>query len=145
MLHYGLEDGDSFVPGETNTSIRPGWFYHDSENGHVKSLSRLMETYYKSVGRNSTLLLNFPINREGLISQEDSLRGVAFYRMIQEVFDEDLAAGAKASATNVRGGKRRFDASRVLDGKSDTYWATDDGVTGASLTLGPNSSVVFEL
>ena len=143
MLHYGLEDGDSFVPGETNTSIRPGWFYHDSENGHVKSLSRLMETYYKSVGRNSTLLLNFPINREGLISQEDSLRGVAFYRMIQEVFDEDLAAGAKASATNVRGGKRRFDASRVLDGRSDTYWATDDGVTGASLTLDLGKPVTF--
>ena len=53
MLHYGLEDGDSWVPGETNTSIRPGWFYHDAENEHVKSLSKLMDTYYKSVGRNS--------------------------------------------------------------------------------------------
>ena len=40
MLHYGLENGDSWVPGETNTSIRPGWFYHDTENEHVKSLSK---------------------------------------------------------------------------------------------------------
>ncbi|MBO4720468.1 MAG: alpha-L-fucosidase [Prevotella sp.] len=86
MLHYGLEDGDSWVPGETNTSIRPGWFYHDTENEHVKSLSKLMDTYYKSVGRNSTLLLNFPIAPNGRIHPTDSLRGIAFNKMIHEVF-----------------------------------------------------------
>ena len=95
MLHYGVEEGDSWVPGETNTSIRPGWFYHDGENAHVKSLSRLMETYYKSVGRNSTLLLNFPVDRDGLIHREDSLRGVQFHDMIQKVFADDLDRGAK--------------------------------------------------
>ena len=95
MLHYGLEDGDSWVPGETNTSIRPGWFYHDTENAHVKSLSKLMDTYYKSVGRNSTLLLNFPIAPNGRIHPTDSLRGIAFNKMIHEVFKTDLAAKAK--------------------------------------------------
>ena len=90
MLHYGVEDGDVWCPGETNTSIRPGWFYHDSENGHVKSLSKLMETYYKSVGRNSTLLLNFPIDRDGLIHAEDSIRGAAFYQMVRQIFDHPL-------------------------------------------------------
>ena len=92
MLHYGLEDGDSWVPGETNTSIRPGWFYHETENEHVKSLSKLMETYYKSVGRNSCLLLNFPIAPNGRIHPTDSLRGIAFNKMIHEVFKTDLAA-----------------------------------------------------
>lgn len=95
MLHYGLETGDSWVPGETNTSIRPGWFYHDTENEHVKSLSKLMDTYYKSVGRNSTLLLNFPIAPNGRIHPTDSLRGIAFNKMIQEVFKTDLAKKAK--------------------------------------------------
>ena len=90
MLHYGLEDGDSWVPGETNTSIRPGWFYHETENEHVKSLSKLMDTYYKSVGRNSTLLLNFPIAPNGRIHPNDSLRGIAFKRMIDEVFRNPL-------------------------------------------------------
>ena len=92
MLHYGLEDGDSWVPGETNTSIRPGWFYHDTENEHVKSLSKLMDTYYKSVGRNSTLLLNFPIAPNGRIHPTDSLRGIAFKKMIDEVFRSPLPA-----------------------------------------------------
>ena len=95
MLHYGLETGDSWVPGETNTSIRPGWFYHDTENEHVKSLSKLMDTYYKSVGRNSTLLLNFPIAPNGRIHPTDSLRGIAFNKMIHEVFKTDLAKKAK--------------------------------------------------
>ena len=90
MLHYGVEDGDVFCPGETNTSIRPGWFYHETENDHVKSLSKLMDTYYKSVGRNSTLLLNFPIAPNGRIHPNDSLRGIAFKKMIDEVFKDNL-------------------------------------------------------
>ena len=135
MLHYGVEEGDVWCPGETNTSIRPGWFYHETENAHVKSLSKLMDTYYKSVGRNSTLLLNFPIASNGRIHPTDSLRGIAFSKMIGEVFKEDLAVGAKVTASNVRGGSRRFNAAKTVDGSPDTYWATDDGVTSASLTL----------
>ena len=86
MLHFGVEDGDVWCPGETNTSIRPGWFYHETENENVKSLSKLMDTYYKSVGRNSCLLLNFPIALNGRIHPTDSLRGIAFKKMIDEVF-----------------------------------------------------------
>ncbi len=135
MLHYGVEEGDVWCPGETNTSIRPGWFYHETENAHVKSLSKLMDTYYKSVGRNSTLLLNFPIAPNGRIHPTDSLRGIAFSKMIDEVFKEDLAIGAEVTASNVRGGSRRFNATKTIDGSPDTYWATDDGVSSASLTL----------
>ena len=54
-----------------------------------------MDTYYKSVGRNSTLLLNFPIAPNGRIHPNDSLRGIAFNKMIQEVFKTDLALEAK--------------------------------------------------
>ena len=100
MLHYGLEDGDSWVPGETNTSIRPGWFYHETENEHVKSLSKLMDTYYKSVGRNSTLLLNFPIAPNGRIHPTDSLRGIAFKKMIDTVFKENLIENGKWKIEN---------------------------------------------
>ena len=95
MLHYGVEDGDVWCPGETNTSIRPGWFYHEAENEHVKSLSKLMDTYYKSVGRNSTLLLNFPIAPNGRIHPNDSLRGIAFKQMIDEVFVNGLVQSSQ--------------------------------------------------
>ena len=99
MLHYGVEDGNVWCPGETNTSIRPGWFYHDTENEHVKSLSKLMDTYYKSVGRNSTLLLNFPIAPNGRIHPNDSLRGIAFKKMIDEVFKHNLVEDGTVKQT----------------------------------------------
>ena len=96
MLHFGVENGDVWCPGETNTSIRPGWFYHETENNHVKSLSKLMDTYYKSVGRNSTLLLNFPIAPNGRIHPTDSLRGIAFKKMIDEIFKKNIVKEVKA-------------------------------------------------
>ena len=100
MLHYGVEDGDVWCPGETNTSIRPGWFYHETENEHVKSLSKLMDTYYKSVGRNSTLLLNFPIAPNGRIHPNDSLRGIAFKKMIDEVFKKGVVKEVQSPRLN---------------------------------------------
>ena len=54
-----------------------------------------MDTYYKSVGRNSTLLLNFPIAPNGRIHPNDSLRGIAFKKMIDEVFRTNLAEKAR--------------------------------------------------
>ena len=107
MLHYGVEDGDVWCPGETNTSIRPGWFYHETENEHVKSLSKLMDTYYKSVGRNSTLLLNFPIAPNGRIHPTDSLRGIAFKKMIDEVFKENLIENGKLKIENGAGAQSK--------------------------------------
>lgn len=96
MLHYGTEDGELWVAGETNTSIRPGWFYHETENEQVKNLSKLMDIYYKSVGRNSCLLLNFPIAPNGRIHPTDSLRGIAFKRMIDEVFKKNVVQEVKS-------------------------------------------------
>ena len=143
QLHYGLENGNAWVPGETNTSIRPGWFYHKSEDDHVKSLSKLMDTYYKSVGRNSTLLLNFPIDRDGLINPIDSARGIAFARMVEQVFSNNLAQRAKVSASNVRGNSRTYSAANVIDKSMQTYWAADDGVTKATLTIRFNKPTRF--
>ena len=104
ILHYGDENGELWVAGETNTSIRPGWFYHETENENVKSLSKLMDTYYKSVGRNSCLLLNFPIAPNGRIHPIDSLRGIAFKRMIDEVFKNPLPASRKGGVMEKDGG-----------------------------------------
>ncbi|MDE6655062.1 MAG: alpha-L-fucosidase, partial [Muribaculaceae bacterium] len=143
MLHYGLESGDSWVPGETNTSIRPGWFYHDTEDENVKSLSKLMDTYYKSVGRNSTLLLNFPIMPNGRIHPTDSLRGAAFARMVDEVFKDDLAMTAEAAASSIRGKKEKYSPVNVIDGNKDTYWATDDDIHRGNIILSFHNPVTF--
>lgn len=135
MLHFGVEDGDSWVPAEVNTSIRPEWFYHPSEDEKVKTLPHLMDTYYHSIGRNGTLLLNFPIMPNGLIHRADEKAALDLAQAVEEAFAVNLADKAKTEATNVRGNSRKFNASKAIDGNKETYWATDDDVATASLTI----------
>ena len=135
MLHYGVENGDSWVPGEVNTSIRPEWFYHPSEDTKVKTLPQLMDTYYNSVGRNATLLLNFPIMPNGLIHPNDEKAAIEFGKAIKETFAVNLAKKKKASATNVRGNSKNFAADKAIDDNNDTFWTTDEDVKTASLTI----------
>lgn len=135
MLRHGLENGDSWVPGEVNTSIRPGWFYHEYEDSKVKTLPRLLETYYSSFGRNGTLLLNFPVDKRGLIHENDEKAVLELAETVRKTFAIDLAANKKISASNIRGNAKVFGPDKALDGKKDTYWATDDNLTSASLTI----------
>lgn len=95
ILSTGIPDGDFWLPAEVDVSIRPGWFYHDNES--PKSLERLLDIYYQSVGRNASLLLNFPVNREGRISSEDSLRAVEWHLEIERRFAHDLLKDCKVS------------------------------------------------
>ena len=143
MLHFGLENGDSWVPGEVNTSIRPEWFYHPGEDAKVKTLPQLMDTYYNSIGRNGTLLLNFPIMPNGLIHENDEKAALQFAKAVQEAFADNLAEKSKLDASNVRGNAKEFGAAKAIDGDHDTYWATDDNITKASLTIEFDKSVTF--
>lgn len=135
MLHYGVENGDRWVPGEVNTSIRPEWFYHPSENEKVKTVPKLMETYYHSVGRNGTLLLNFPIDTKGLIHENDVKSALGFAAAVKKAFAVNLALNKKATATNTRGKASKYAATMATDASNQTYWATDDEVKQASLTI----------
>ena len=135
MLRFGLENGDSWVPGEVNTSIRPGWFYHTNEDRRVKTLPQLLNIYYSSAGRNGTLLLNFPIDTRGLIHENDAKASRDLAAAVKETFAVNLAEKAKVDASNIRGNSKVFNAEKAIDGNKDTYWATDDGMTNASLTI----------
>ena len=134
-LMHGQENGKHWSPGECDTSIRPGWFYHDTEDSKVKSLRKLVDTYYESVGRNASLLLNFPITREGRIHPIDSAHAVAMARVIKAELKDNLATKASIKASQVRGGSAKYNAKKAIDNSTETYWATNDGVTRASLTL----------
>ena len=134
-LNEGIKGGNTWAAAESDVSIRPGWFWRESENDYVKSLQHLLEIYYKSVGHNSLLLLNVPPDTRGLIHEADSTRLMELRAAIDEIFSVNLAAGAAVEATNVRGGSKRFSASNLLDSDYDKYWAADDDVTAASFTV----------
>lgn len=130
-LQYGHPDGNQWVPAECDVSIRPGWFYHPEEDDRVKSPDQLVDLYYRSVGHNATLLLNFPVDRRGLIHPVDSTNAVRFHEMIQQQLKTNLVAGMTPKVSNERGGD--FVASALTDDNFDTYWATEDGVTTADI------------
>ncbi|MBN1144643.1 MAG: alpha-L-fucosidase [Bacteroidales bacterium] len=143
MLHYGLETGNAWVPAEVNTSIRPEWFYHPVEDSKVKTVPQLMETYYNAIGRNGTLLLNFPIMPNGLIHPTDEKMALEFGKAVKESFAVNLVEKARAEASHVRGNDKRFGATKAIDGNKDTYWATDDSITKASLTIDLGKPTLF--
>ena len=130
-LVRGFKDGDAWLPAEVDVSIRPGWFYHASEDNQVRTVEQLMDLYFNSVGHNANLLLNFPVNQEGRIPFIDSANAVNWYQKLQKDFSNNLLKGSKVTASNTR--SRRFGPKYVTDDDYTTYWATEDGVTRAEI------------
>ena len=79
-----------WYPAEVNTSIRPGWFWHESENDQVKPLNRLIHIYLNSVGGNATFLLNIPPDRRGLFHENDVQRLREFGAFLKSSFQHNL-------------------------------------------------------
>lgn len=131
VLQYGHPDGNQWVPAECDVSIRPGWFYHPEQDGHVKTVDQLTDLYYRSVGHNATLLLNFPVDRNGLVHPIDSANAVNFRKNIEKQLAHNLLKGIVPTVSDERGGK--YTAKAMTDGDYDTYWAAHDSVLSASV------------
>lgn len=96
MLQEGDPNGTVWRPGETDVSIRPGWFWHPAEDARVRSVDNLVELYFTSVGRNSKLLLNVPPTRDGLLHEVDVERLRGMHERLTSLFATDLIAGARS-------------------------------------------------
>lgn len=142
QLNVGDENGTSWIPAECDVSIRPGWFYHANEDAKVKSVEQLLNIYYGSVGRNANLLLNIGIDRRGLVNEHDERRLLEFKQALDKEFANKLTL-AKVTASNVRGNSATFGAAKATDADANSYWATDDSVTAASLELDFGKEVEF--
>jgi alpha-L-fucosidase len=159
QLGEGHADGSAWIPAECDVSIRPGWYYHADQDDQVKSVQALLDIYYASVGRNGNFLLNLPVDRRGLVHENDATRLLELRVALDAIFAHDLARGLRISASETRGqrafppaeptdatgatgatkiserGELEFGPGQAVDGDPDTYWATDDGVLAADLTV----------
>lgn len=102
-----------YQQAETNTSIREGWFYRDDTRQKVRSADDVFDIYERSVGGNSTFLLNIPPNREGRFSPQDVKVLEEVGQRIRATYGTELTKGAK--------GPRE-----VLDGDSHTVAQVKD-------------------
>lgn len=131
-----------WFPVECDTMMIGHWFWDGTP---PRDLATLLNFYYTSVGRNSILLLNVAPDKHGLFSDDSVRRLHEFHDALQKIFGTDFAAGKKAVASNVRGNDPAFGADKALDGNKNTYWATDDGVTNATLEVDLGSEREFNV
>lgn len=138
-----IQQADELIwyPAEVNTSIRPGWFYHASEDDQVKSLDELLHVYYGSVGGNAMFLLNLPPDKRGLIHENDVKRLGELGDRIREIFQENLATEATATATEEQSG---HEANAMFDDNKDTFWAPEEGTEQAQIEIDLQEEQVFD-
>jgi len=101
-----------YQQAETNTSIREGWFYRDDSSQKVRNADDVFDMYERSVGGNSTFLLNIPPNREGEFSDEDVRVLNEVGQRINETYNTNLFADASG-------------CKNVLDNNADTFELLD--------------------
>ncbi len=122
-LNSGDPKGKEWIVGECDVSIRPGWFYHPSQDKQVKTPRQLVDLYYKSVGRNGTLLLNLPPDPRGLIHENDVMALKAFRNILDETFRNNLAKDSKTDASSRWDRSGAYDPTMALDENPETFWA----------------------
>ena len=137
-LRSGDRLGERWVPAECDVSIRPGWFWHEAENGRVKSPRVLFDLFERSWGHNGSFLLNVPPDRRGLIHENDvaALRG--FRELVDATYDHDLADGARVTVSASEASSSP--ASCLVDGSTgistgDAYWMAPVGASEATITI----------
>ena len=145
-LHHlgeGDENGINWIPAEADVSIRPGWYYHAREDHQVRPLEKMVDIYYASVGRGYNLLLNLPVDRRGLVHENDIKRLMELKKVIEADFAHNLVTDASITASNIRENHKFFSAEKTIDNDKNTYWATDEGVTKASIDINFTKPTTF--
>jgi alpha-L-fucosidase len=149
---FGHRGGKNWMPAECDVSIRPGWFYHPEEDTKVKSVDQLEKIYFESVGRNTNLLLNIPIDRNGLVNAADSAALMQLRKRLDATFVDSkiplnkkwkmeansITIELKANKTfDVLSLKENISQGQMIDGWKVEAWVNDKWVfLGEATTIG---------
>lgn len=134
-LNTGDLYGNRFIPAEADVSIRPGWFYHSSQDGNVRDVKNLLKLWFMSCGRNANILLNLPPDTRGLIHENDVKNLLEFNNALEEALSVDFAKGATVTADSVRDSS--CSPENLLSDDENEFYASDDSCT--------TPEIVFEL
>ena len=147
VLAEGNKGAGHWVPAECDFSMqyapRPnGWFH--SANDRYMDASALLDRYYKSVGRNGVFLMNVPPTKDGVIEPRAVSVIEEFTALREAIFGNNLAEGARVTASSVRGKNLgKYGPQHLLDGDYDTFFATDDNVKDVTLEFALDGCKTF--
>jgi alpha-L-fucosidase len=134
-------EGLIWYPSEVDVSVRPGWFYHQSEDTLVKSPEKLVDIYYSSIGRNSVLLLNFSPDKRGLINEHDVDNVIKMREIIDSTFKVNFVSLAEIT---VQHPNTVWNPKAMSDGENKTYWTPGTEVTSTSMELDLGKDRIFD-
>jgi len=125
-------------PVEVDTPLHDlHWFWHPNDEGTLKSVAKLMDTWENSVGRGGQLMLGIAPDRHGRLPDADVARLEAFGKALRERYGEggNLARHHAAADENV---------DAALDGNKDTFWSAPAGSRHATLEVDFGHPVTFD-
>ncbi|RYG10508.1 MAG: alpha-L-fucosidase, partial [Chitinophagaceae bacterium] len=137
----GIKNGDFWMPAECDVPLRQGWFFHANEK--PKTPDKLFDLYLKSVGRGAGLDLGLAPNTKGILNEDDVSSLQTFGSILKNTFSVNLLKGAKILATTTRG--KSYAVNNLIDGNTQTYWATADDTTDATITFELNKATTFDI
>jgi len=111
LLKTGDPEGRYWMPAMSDAPLRGydgrhEWFWEPGDEEHVYPLEKLVQMYYRSVGRNSTLILGLTPDPNGLMPAPDAARLKEFGDEIRRRFHEPIARGSGEGETLILDLKR---------------------------------------
>lgn len=96
LLKHGDSLGQYYMPAMSDAPLRGyngrhEWFWEPGDEKHIYPVAELMDMYYKSVGRNSTLIVGLTPDNRGLMPEPDVQRLKEWGNEIKKTFGNPLA------------------------------------------------------
>jgi alpha-L-fucosidase len=117
-----------YRPAEADTPLRKEhWFWHPNDEQSLKSVSELLDTYHKTVGRGAQLMIGLAPDNRGLLPDSDVERLKEFGETLGSIYAP--AKNLAAHATNISAFRG------ALDSDPDTMWSPPEGSHSAVIDL----------
>ena len=118
----GTRDDGTFQIYEADFPLRPGWFYHESQDGFSRSGEFLMKIYLRTVGNGATMDIGISPDRRGRLTDED-VSCLKRFAEIREAFFSKPVANASSPfnvivmSEDIEHGERVDEWRVLLDGR----------------------------
>jgi alpha-L-fucosidase len=117
-----------YRPAEADTPLRTAhWFWHPNDEKSLKSVSELVDTYHRTVGRGAQLMIGLAPDRRGLLPDADVRRLKEFGEAIGSIYAREKNLATRASNASA------FRAA--VDSDPDTMWSPPEGSHSAIIDL----------